>query len=169
MTENILEPSGAGGLLFVDFTLACCQPNVAINRFYNRCPLPSPWTPPLPSSIYSYVTTVFIFLSRLPITTTVKAQILTSLFPNAQQENLIFYQSLFSHVCSNIFPSIIRWRWSIKSSLLYVKFKVMAGTWSDSQALRIVEAWVKYAQRHLEAGTVLELREGLKKKISNIS
>ena len=87
-----------------------------------------------------------------------------SLFPNAQQENLIFYQSLFSHICSHIFPSIIRWRWSIKSSLLYVKFKVMAGTWSDSQALRIVEAWVKYAQRHLEASTVLELREGLKKK-----
>ena len=35
IAENILEPSGVGGLLFVDFTLACCQPNVVINR----CPL----------------------------------------------------------------------------------------------------------------------------------
>ena len=34
-----------GGLLFVDSTLACCQPNVVINR----CPLPCPWTPPPPS------------------------------------------------------------------------------------------------------------------------
>ena len=36
MAENILEPSGAGGLLFVDFTLACCQPNGVINRFYTH-------------------------------------------------------------------------------------------------------------------------------------
>ena len=44
MAENILEPSGAGGLLFVDFNLDCCQPNVVINRFIpiNRRPLPCP-------------------------------------------------------------------------------------------------------------------------------
>ena len=51
MAENILEPSCVGGLLFVDFALACCQPNGVINRFIpiNRCPLPCPWTPPVPS------------------------------------------------------------------------------------------------------------------------
>ena len=36
MAENILEPSGAGGLLLIDSTLACCQPNVVINRFYTH-------------------------------------------------------------------------------------------------------------------------------------
>ena len=51
MAENILEPSRTGGgLLFVDFTFACCQPNGVINLFLpiNRCPLPF-WTPPVPS------------------------------------------------------------------------------------------------------------------------
>ena len=33
MAENILEPAARGGLLFVDFTLACCQPNGVIHRF----------------------------------------------------------------------------------------------------------------------------------------
>ena len=46
-----MAPSGVGGLLFVDSTLACCQPNVVINR----CPLPCPWTPPPPSYYYCYI------------------------------------------------------------------------------------------------------------------
>ena len=39
-----------GWLLFVDFTLACWQPNVVNNRkiLINRCPLPCPWTAPPP-------------------------------------------------------------------------------------------------------------------------
>ena len=38
---------GECGLLFKDFTLSCCQPNVVINHC---CPLPCPWTPPPPSN-----------------------------------------------------------------------------------------------------------------------
>ena len=40
MAEDILEPSGAGGLLFIDFTLSCFQANGVINRFYTHLPLP---------------------------------------------------------------------------------------------------------------------------------
>ena len=36
MAENILETSGMGGLLFVDFTLARCKPNGVINHFYTH-------------------------------------------------------------------------------------------------------------------------------------
>ena len=36
MAEHILEPRGAGGLLFVDFTLAYCQPNGVIIHIYTH-------------------------------------------------------------------------------------------------------------------------------------
>ena len=43
-----------GGFIFVDFTLACCQPIILTNRFLkiNCCPYPCPWTPTHPSSSF---------------------------------------------------------------------------------------------------------------------
>ena len=48
-----------GGFIFIDFTLACCQPNIFTNHVLNHLPLPftCPWTPTPPSKLIWIATT----------------------------------------------------------------------------------------------------------------